>query len=960
MKKHTYISKIITYVLLFTGLLFNLLSCKRGDILENEQHKISLENNLIRIEDRRSDQAFEFKADFKVLYSEEDPSMANRPAGLPELTYNIITWLASAGADRMDEVKRDEAQQGDGFDDRILESKVTDRTANLFESGKSVLLSPVRSEFVDTALVFYYEPQENYSLRAWLILPETGYPKLNYVFIPGEEGYYSIGYAGAPSFDLSETTEIWQPLIWQEKRFPDQSYLTLAYRCPLPTALVTARGHTFGVVADPSEFPFDPLPLAENSRFGVAVRNERGQPQPMMFAPVMGGLGSFMQPGENFNFSMQLFLEPSEMLNAYKTLAREVYHFRDYRSNGPYQLNRTLENIVQYGMSHWSHFVDSLKGCAYSTDVPGAVKNVSSLNPLEMAIITDDKEIFDKRAYPIMEYLLSREKFLFSLDKEQKIQNPSRKLSGPVAPVSELAALYDISQGVSNAFLTLAEKEYHSGRIRNLSVMDPGDTWQNALALYRATKDSSFLNTAMDGAKAYIRSRVETPATDFNDPDAALFFWTGFTPDYIGLFQLYEATGSREFLDAAHQAAMQYTQFVWLSPEIPDKQIVVNKGGEAPLYWYLKNKGHLPMKAAEETVPAWRLSAIGLTPESSGTCQGHRAIFMAHHAPWMYRIGYEAGDQFLMDVARSAIVGRYSNFPGYHINTARTTIYEKPDYPLRPFKELSVNSFHFNHIWPLASVLMDYLVTDVYVKSNGAIDFPSDFIEGYAYLQSKFYGHKQGAVYGEKAWLWMPKKLMELSTTEVNYLTARGENNLFIVLTNQSSETQDFTFGLDKQLTGFHSEHNVRIWENNKDAGEGKLINGRMSMEIPAKGFTVLSIGDMTIKSAFQHVIVENEKITTDGPHFQSLDFGDARAMILDLGQGQKSAYIYLENDDETFSKVILNYSVDGGSSLSLEDAAYPFEFTIPLEKSSQVSFFMEGKKIDGSYSRSGTIELGP
>ena len=47
-------------------------------------------------------------------------------------------------------------------------------------------------------------------------------------------------------------------------------------------------------------------------------------------------------------------------------------------------------------------------------------------------------------------------------------------------------------------------------------------------------------------------------------------------------------------------------------------------------------------------------------------------------------------------------------------------------------------------------------------------------------------------------------------------------------------------------------------------------------------------------------------------------------------------------------------------ASLSLEDAAYPFEFTIPLEKNSQLSFYMEGKKIDGSYSKSSTIELGP
>jgi hypothetical protein len=94
------------------------------------------------------------------------------------------------------------------------------------------------------------------------------------------------------------------------------------------------------------------------------------------------------------------------------------------------------------------------------------------------------------------------------------------------------------AQGQSDAFLTLAEKEYHSGVFRNLSdKLDPGDTWQNALALYRAIKRSSFLKAAIAGAQSYIRKRVEK-ATDF-DPDAAqLFFWTGFTPDYIGLFPI--------------------------------------------------------------------------------------------------------------------------------------------------------------------------------------------------------------------------------------------------------------------------------------------------------------------------------------------------------------------------------------------------------------------------------------
>lgn len=366
------------------------------------------------------------------------------------------------------------------------------------------------------------------------------------------------------------------------------------------------------------------------------------------------------------------------------------------------------------------------------------------------------------------------------------------------------------------------------------------------------------------------------------------------------------------------------------------------------------------MSAAEEIVPAWRLSAIGLTPESSGTSTGHRGILMANHGPWMYRIGYLAEDKFLMDIARSAVVGRYSNFPGYHINTARTTIYEKPDYPLRPFKELSVNSFHFNHIWPHMSILMDYLVTDVYVKSNAAIDFPAEFIEGYAYLQSKFYGHKEGAVYGEKAWLWMPKGLMELSSSEINYLSARGENNLFLVFTNQSREEQEFSLDLNSRLTGFRSKHNVRIWKNNKYADDGQLIDGRMTLNIAPGGITMVSIEDLNIKPAFQNTIIENQKNAVRGQHYQSLDFGNSRAMILDLGKTEKSAYIYLGDDDDTFREVILNYSVDGGPGRSRQDADYPFEFTVPLEKRSSVSLTLEGKKTNGSYIRSGKIALGP
>lgn len=935
---------------------------KSKKIIENESFVITVKDQNILIKDKRSNKTFEYQAQFTVLHSTQNPSIALRPAGLADVQYNVATWLAPKEKEtkKLQQAQRDDVQHGDGFDNRILDSQVKGRTANLFEAATSTLMIPKKTYLKDNSFVFDFAPQELFTLRAYLSLPQSGYPQLKFEFNPKKQSYFSIGYSGAPSFDLKEAKEVWQPLLWQEKRFPNVPFLTLAYHCPLPTAMVNSQSHTFGVVADPSEFPFDPLPVFNNSRFGVAIRNEAGTAQPLLFAPVLGGVGSQMKPDEKYQFKMQLMIEPTELLPAFKTLAQKVYHFQDYRSNGPHQLNRTLSNLIDYGMSHWSYFIDELKGCGYSTDVPGAVKNVSALDPLQMALVTDNPLIFEKRAYPILEFLISREKFLFSMDENQKSQDPSRKLNGPVAPVSELAALFAISQAKSTAFLELAEKEYQGERIRNLKVKQKGNTWQNALSLFRATQDSTYLKKAIEGARIYTNNRVTQPAQDFYSPDAQPFFWTDFVPDYIGFFQLYEATRLPEFLEAAHQGALRYTQFIWFSPEIPNSNILVNKGGKAPIYWYLESKGHKPMEAPEETVPAWRLSEIGLTSESSGTSSGHRAILMPNHGTWLYRIGYHTKDQFLIDVARSSVVGRYSNFPGYHINTERTTIYEKPDYPLKPFKDLSVNSFHFNHIWPLMSVLVDFLVTDAFVKSDAVIDFPAEFIEGYAYLQSKFYGHQKGRIYGEQAWLWMPQNLLTMSSDEVNYLSARGEDNLYLVFTNQSKEAQTFTFDLNKQLTHFSDNHQVRIWNNNQIKGLDQMNNGQMKLQIAPQGIVVVCIEKLSVKPKFQQLLTEHQITASNGKQFQSISFGQTKAMIIQFGQAQKNAFIYLGDDDKVFKEVKLNYAVDNGPKQVLKDTQYPFEFTVPLEKASKISFDLEGTKIDGEQLKSENVVLGP
>jgi hypothetical protein len=663
-----------------------------------------------------------------------------------------------------------------------------------------------------------------------------------------------------------------------------------------------------------------------------------------------------MEADKPFTFKMRLVVSEGTCSDAYERIARDIYGFSDYRHNAIASMNETLNNLLDYGMSEYSHFIENLKGCSYSTDVPGAVKNVSSLNPLEMALVTDNRDIYQHRAYPLMEYMVSREKFLFSLDPKQKIQSPSRDLKGPCAPLTELTSLYDVFQESNPVFLALAEKMYGTDRTLNLDVVEKGNSWKNALALYKATGEKAYLEKAMAGADAHINRRIDHLQTDFNDPDAGgLFFWTGYAPKWIDLLELYEQSGEARYLEAAQKGARLYAMYVYLCPAIPDQDILVNKDGKAPLYWYLKGKGHKQMYCPEEEVPAWRLSEMGLTSESSGTCNGHRAIFMANYAPWMLRLGHYANDAFLSDIARSAVVGRYRNFPGYHINTARTTIYEKADYPLREHGELSVNSFHYNHIWPMMSMLFDYMVSDVFVRSKGQIHFPGEFIEGYAYLQNKFYGHKAGEWYGVKdVHLWMPKGVLACDNVELNYLTARGGGKLFIAFTNQSKEEVTATVVLNKtligNLAGKAKRAKVRLQNNAQESFP--VDDGSFKVTVKAQGITSVEIEDVEITPAFQPRILARTNATSWSLDYLEVPFGGARAMILP-GADNDNAYIYLQADDAEFSAITLHYQ-EAGTWKTIQDEAFPYEFTVPLDgAATEFRFYCEGVSVDGKAMRS-------
>lgn len=902
---------------------------------------------------------YTFAPEFVVIYAENNPGLSLKPAGIKNVPYNIPSWkVTDRKKANLIDVIADEKVAGDGFDDRILRGKNELRTVDITNSGQKANIIPDKIIQEKNSIRLLFPPNDLFTLKANITYPNINNVAIHFELSAKKKGYFSVGYVGAPQFSKQEASSIWQPMIWNERRFPEKEFLTPAHMAQLPATMVNDGINTITVMADAKEIPFEPLSVLNNSRFGVSVINNKRLLQPTIFAPIMGGFKSLMKPSQTFNFKLGIAISSEKIPYEYERLAREKYRFTDFRKNDISSLNTVLENIVDYSLSEYAWFVDSLKGFAYSTDVPGAVKNVSSLNPLGLAIVMDDKKMFEKRAYPLMEYMLSREKFLFSLDSNQKIQSPSRKMKGPVAPISELTALYNIFGKANHFYLELAKNEYNSARKRNLDEKEIGKTWMNAMYLYKATGNKEFYKTLADLADDYLKQRVQVPQTAFDDTlNNGFFFWPSFTHRYTELIELYELTNDIRFLNAAHKAGREYAMFTWMVPSVPDSMITVNKGGKAPMYWYLKSKGHQQMFYPEEKAPAWRLSEIGLTPESSGTSSGHRGILMSNYAPWLMRLGYYAKDSFMMEIARSAIIGRYQNFPGYHINTERTTAYEKFDFPYHKHKEQSVSSFHYNHILPMASMLLDYLVTDAFVKSEGKVNFPSEYIEGYAYLQNKLYGAKKGNIYNEKdIQLWMPSGLLKSSNVELNYISGRKRDEVYFVFTNQSRQQETTTITINSNLLQVKNKVILEMWDGAKWLPKTMTKDSVFTVSLDARGIKTYRLKGLQPNVSLQDQLLANSlELKNDHVNIKE---GNAKAMLIKLGDFSARLFLYLEDDDNKWQQANLVFKDEKRKESSLTDESYPFEFTIPVNKN-KVSFKLKLTDRKGVVKESNWYQLG-
>lgn len=772
-------------------------------------------------------------------------------------------------------------------------------------------------------LLWRFPGRPEYDLSAEVTLPADGTEPLVIVrFTAQAAGQFSVGYVGAPAQPAARADWIWQPLVWQGRRFPNRAYLTKEFECPIPFAMTGLGGNAIGVGADAREMPFR-MPTNENSRFGVLVRNAAGEAQPQLFAPVLGGPGSAIAPGGRYEFALRLTVRRGPWFDAYKHLAQTLYAFRDYRENALASLNTTLENLTDYVLNdRFSYWYPRYKTWGYQNDGgPGAGRQQSAADAVSLALVFDRAEFLERRARPTVEYFLSRNTV------STRFSEP-KFMGGHVANASDLTAVYRLTGGRSTAIRELLAPQAEAAAAgrppapsRRNAIYAARTELTDQLVAFRLTGDRRSLELARTAADHYIALRIARPAENFGDLGSS--FWTEMAAAFDLLYELHEATGEPRYLRAAAEAAKEFTAYVYLVPVIPDADFTANPGGRY-------NNQPVP----EEIVPAWRVAANGLAAECAGTAHSHRGVYMASYAGWMARLARDAGEPFFRDLARSAVVGRYANYPSYAYRNGYTTLHQHADYPLRTFEEIKkFTSAHYNHPLPMTAFLVDFLVSDIYARSDAQIDFPSDYTNTGAYFRNKVYGARPGKFYGESGvQLWLPKQLVTADSVQLNYVAARGNGRLYLAFSNQAPREVTATLAIDAARVALAGAHSARTWTNNQPGPALTVTDGRTKITVPAKGLVALAIDGATCTTEIQDAMLDPAAapLPTGGSVTVRTAASEVTATTLRFGRGLTSVHVWLKAGPEKVQRARLAWTA-GGQARQMETTEFPFEFTVPV-----------------------------
>jgi hypothetical protein len=790
-------------------------------------------------------------------------------------------------------------------------------TTDPFLTGATTILQASQAQVSGTNLVWTFPAQANFSLTAQVSLGAgAADPLITYTFASKTSGWFTVAYTGAPELPPAQIDDVPQPATQYSSTpgyaFPDSPGLKQEHLCQLPLVMLSSAGENFSLLVDPDFMPWR-LAHQYNSIFGVCIRNEAGNAQPLVFAPMMGSDASQFTNTETFTFALRFVARPGYWSDAYRYMARNLYGFQDNRDNsGPGSINDVIASMVHYVMdksgSNYAMWSDEQKFNDYWTDQPGAYKLLSPLYGIGAAIMLDDEEFYRRRALPMIEYALSREHQTFYPFQTNWLGGveTNRNMNGPNIESDSLGVLYGLSQERSTAF--------RSYGLQQTGVTRSYAHFPDVLEYYRLSGDPADLNYAIAGANYCIANNL-------------------IGNDYPSWLEIYKETGDTNYLAAAGIAARNYEPSLNVSPRVPTTNITVDPNNEAPIHWQTPGRWSnwgfptpQPMSAPEQSVPAWRPALTGLQPQPP-----YRGFTFVHYAPGLLRLSRHLNDDFIRDLARWALVGRWGNFPGEIFSRDYSAVYEQTNYCEHPIQYMTFTSMHYGHPWMYLSWALDFLVSDTFHHSAMQIDFPNRRVR--SSFPCNIYGDRPGVFYGEtNVNLWLPVGLLSGNNRQVNYLSAYGNGKLYLALVNQSFSPETFSFTLNSNLVSYGATHSAAFWQENVLQSPATITNGSVTVQIAAKGIAAFAINGISVQPRLQQKLFDRSIPQTPPSSLvkKTGPYGKLVGMFISMGRDLAEAYVYTDALPENITQARLYYTLGAGWT-NRQDLCFPYEFSLPV-----------------------------
>lgn len=817
---------------------------------------------------------------------------------------------------------------------------------NPFLAGTLQECLPVAmKQLSDKKLDVTYQTAAGDTLKGtWQLGPGNNHLLLTLTYIPKQAGYYSLAVTGFEGVKKEEVTAIQLPPMFQYQRIPDHPVMLPSAMMPQPLAIMETKERIAVFVSGtPSDFPLD-WGEAGTSPMGFTIKNKENNVQPVALSPVLGLDDSRRAAGQTVTREFALGALPSGWNDALAYISDSIYKVKDYRIQGPVSLTETVFNITDLirndTAAGWAPELKGFYDIEADPKVTPTVVQAAPLAVVSAAVLEKDEAFYISRALPTIEYTLSRSGFRwsrgiagtpFNKDKQSLVLSPYH---------SQFTTAYyeGLHQLLGEANPWLKEIALPGNNIRSAkgySVNIPA--WTQELAAYRFTKDKSWLGAAKKHAKEYIATEV------YGTKTAPLgkqpFYNASFYAYWWDLTDLYDITKDTFFLRAAETTAFQTLAGVRVYPEVKEQLQTIHPGstydGNTTLWWKGGEKYRLgfPRKkgdAPEKQVPQSLVSPVGLGFEQPFTFFDPgklvRPVFMSSWAPHLLRLFAEDNRTIFEIYARNAVIGRFSNYPGYYA-TGFTDITMRPDFP---YKGPDVSSVYYHHIPPHLAFTLDFLITEAIQRSHGKVSFPYGKQDGFVWFNNRVFGGGSGKVFDDEGVrLWMKRGLVQINNPAVNYVTAISHNRFWLFLLNESQEKVTADIFLGKEVAVQDNVVAACYVTAAAPPATVPVNNRKLRVPVTGKGFSAISF---PLKIKYEVTSIPPVK---NGMQVLDLGTGIGKCYAFRIRSpfGWDAIYTYLESPPEAGLQT--SFQLNGESRVI---TAYPYESSFyPVKISAEV-----------------------